>query len=1484
MKALLTPSRTCAVALVCAWFGVAMPHDVQAQLSIGLTATEYHGGEFHVSEHDATDGGITSTVSGGTEPYSYAWKRLEGAMGYTAMGTAQHLSDVGGGEYRLVVTDSTGVVDSASVFLSEPGLMIIMPQVTHLTCANVANGSATLTVTGGVTPYTYLWTHSTGSGQGTGDTLSSTTGLGAGQHHVTVTSAGGAQRTEYFSVNAPMPLAGTIIQTGWAMCHGDTVVMAVNAWGGTPPYSYHWSTGAFTQQMKTVQGGQYSVQVTDMHNCQTTDSIYVSMPQALTATINYLPYPNGTPFSCDTCNDGTIQVTPTGGMEPYTAMWSTGHMGTVLNGMYADSAYHVSVTDMQGCQWQSDTIVATRGVAYEQPLGVFLFAHQYAGGHHVSHAGAADGSLEAVVVGGMPPYTMVWSTGDTVAELDSLPAGHYTVTVTDQNGVQRTRSKTLTSPPPLSVSMTGGLGSCMTGGGQMNAFVNGGAPPYTYEWYRNDSLYDSTHNYPYLYIHQAGTYRVQVADANADTVTTQMTVNAIATLTTSLTATEVQPGYHATCHGDTVQLSLTVNGGSEPYSYMWEHGSFQKNPKVMSGGWKTVRVTDMVGCHVDDSIYINIPEELNTQDMMPHVYANGKFFSCDTCSDGRLYLPVIEGGVPPYSVLWSDGSTGDSLVGIAIDSLISITITDALGCVFYEEGSLPWEWEPDMPELMLYHDKSQYAGGYHVSCAGCMDGHIQLWPGGGVPPYSYQWMDGDSAQHRYGLMAGMYSVTVTDAHGQSLWREFTLLGPGGGLSVHISNNTTYCNGMVQGSLYASVMGGVPPYTYQWERDGMMLAEMWDYMGVWQTGGYRVTVMDASGQTAQDSVQVGMGAGLTVTAEAMEKYGNAHTGCTVADGTIELHFSGGMPPYNVNVSRTGGHREFSSSMESSYQHWFSTMDTVAVLDSLQAGQYHISVSDMGGCNAMADLGLRSPGPLRPGTEPLVYPNGHYVSCDTCADASLTATALGAHGAVEYVWVQMPDSEAPLRIRGASLFLSDMGDSGDAGWMFDPENPYLVATGPQATGLEPEVFHALGARDALGCMGQKFFSVERPAPTPTALPAWGIHGNDGNGAAAPSTGEDGPWLGTTDSTDVVMKANGQERIRLHAEGNTSVKDTLVTEHLRVEGTTYIDSIRSRHIRAERITSFMPGDSLIFFGDSTIVFNHVVNSINVLGRGLNGNLYIQNQEASAVYGSTPSNHTILNRFRGSVGIGVGIPTERLHVVGDVRITGTKLHVAQNGNVGIGTSNPQGRLEVRVDEIHGRAISATFLEGGNTRNLFLVPRLGSNGYNYLSKVGDMGLFWTDGAAGGGQNESAGLVIGPWGHAARGIRIAADGKVQVTSTLSACKLVVEVLEGCDFVFDPEYGLPSLMERRSQILSNRHLSGISSANEMEREGMSLSETTLGILRNVEEHELYLYQHDAKLSELQKLIERQQQVIDEQQRMMSVLLEQMEELNRKLSKK
>jgi hypothetical protein len=607
----------------------------------------------------------------------------------------------------------------------------------------------------------------------------------------------------------------------------------------------------------------------------TGDSILIQMPSAIVSEIHPVQYADGQAFSCDTCNDGALIIDSiVGGVPPYSILWSDGTTGNSMTGIHADSVIGITITDGSGCVF-SDTGTLPRGDMSQGNGGLVVEMSQYPGGYNVSCLGCMDGWVHVMPYGGMPPYTFVWADADTSRYRTGLGVGTYNVTVTESGGQSRTREVTLIGPSnPLSVSLMAQSGGCTGTGGTLHAYANGGTPPYSYRWALGDSLYDSTYQSSYLTATGPGNYRVMVVDANADTVTAQHPVTVGTPITTTLSAPEVQNGYHALCGGDSVQITLNVSGGNGAYYFTWEHGSFQQHPIVTKGLWYHVRVMDMYGCQKTDSIEIRMPEKLHPK-IHPHTYPNGEGFSCPTCNDGMFILDSISGGVSPYTHVWSNGTSGDTLSGIMADSLNSITITDALGCVFTASNAMPRGTIMQQPKLSLSYDRSNYPGGYNVSCITCMDGWISIQAHGGMAPYSYRWTDGDTNAYRSGLMAGNYAFTIRDSKGDSVYQMVQLLGPGNGLTVHIMNSTNGCDGNVSGGLNGMVNGGVPPYMYAWHRNGMQMAEMWSYVNVWQTGTYRLTVTDANGQTTRDSVNVGGGIPMTAQATAVAQYGEAH---------------------------------------------------------------------------------------------------------------------------------------------------------------------------------------------------------------------------------------------------------------------------------------------------------------------------------------------------------------------------------------------------------------------------------------------------------------------------------------------------------------------------------------------------------------------------------------------------------------------------------
>lgn len=231
-------------------------------------------------------------------------------------------------------------------------------------------------------------------------------------------------------------------------------------------------------------------------------------------------------------------------------------------------------------------------------------------------------------------------------------------------------------------------------------------------------------------------------------------------------------------------------------------------------------------------------------------------------------------------------------------------------------------------------------------------------------------------------------------------------------------------------------------------------------------------------------------------------------------------------------------------------------------------------------------------------------------------------------------------------------------------------------------------------------------------------------------------------------------------------------------------------------------------------------------------------------------------------------------------------KMTMDKNGNVGIGTtSTTNAKLKVQTtasnntpDDFAGLSIERQTTTG--TRKLFIVPHLNGWGYNQLSTSGDFGLIWTDGRASGGGNTSAGLVIGTFG-ANYGIRIASNGnvgigtpitsinntynnipdyfKLSVNGSVRAKEIIVNT-GWADFVFEKNYNLKTLAEVEKYINANGHLPEIPTATEIETNGGNLGELVKLQMQKIEELTLYMIEQNKKLSELNEVVQTQEQQI------------------------
>jgi hypothetical protein len=476
------------------------------------------------------------------------------------------------------------------------------------------------------------------------------------------------------------------------------------------------------------------VQVTDDKGCVKVDSFLVNAPMDdLTVMGQPHVYPNGTPFSCEVCNDAIATLNINGGIPPYTIQWTGAGtaQGDSLVDIPADSIISYIVTDALGC------VVADQGAIPRNPMAgqleVMAEFSNFPGGYNVSGAGAMDGEIKLTIVGGQAPYTVQWMHGPTTEDIFGLSAGYYEVTVNDNVGNMVTEGYTLTSPQNgLSVMLSGNYSSC-NGSGNISAMVNGGTPPYSYVWSGPQGELPGE-TWSSLMIYEPGMYSVQVTDANASNATSDITLSGGGGFTVQLSSPAIYGSANASCSGTDGSIVVTITGGEPPFNITvngWSDHTENQPPvapihqfittsdqvvtidNLHAGGYD-IFVSDMSTCGgMSEFIELASPPDLQVTTIAQELTGGG-YFSCETCSDGVVDAAVLN-GAGPFSYAWFDVPNGNAnfrlegasiffndammvlgdedpqtmtpisttqqLTGVGAESWYALVVTDQLGCM-----------------------------------------------------------------------------------------------------------------------------------------------------------------------------------------------------------------------------------------------------------------------------------------------------------------------------------------------------------------------------------------------------------------------------------------------------------------------------------------------------------------------------------------------------------------------------------------------------------------------------------------------------------------------------------------------------------------------------------------------------------------------------------------------------------------------------------
>jgi gliding motility-associated-like protein len=597
--------------------------------------------------------GVTTGIwSGGLGSYSTSNTALNAV--YTPSPV-----EIANGSVSLVLTTTGNGTCPAGVDTVTYSLVDFTANVSVTTipvsCNGGSNGSATIAISGNQTPYTCYW--NTVPAQ-SGNTVA---GLSAGTYAVTIVNSLGCDSIISVTITEPTVLTTSITNTQNVSCNGGSNGLAtVTAYGGSAPYTYQWSTSAFSQNTSTagnIPAGIHSVTVTDANGCTSVSSAVITEPSSsISVTIST------TDVSCFGLADGQIALTVTGGVPPYSFAWSLNagnQLSNVATNLSAGS-YGVVISDNFGCRSISGIIVSEPA-----PLTNNLSLT------HVSCFGSNDGEAQLQIFGGTAPYVYTWSANSNTGNQNSassLSAGTYSVTVTDQNNC--TLDSLFDIVQPLAINLTTSINDINCNGGSNGSATispTGGTPPYSIVWMTNIGVQMGMNANNLT----SGNYTVSVTDSLGCVETANISVTQPDSLVLQMDF--ISPQCNGMANG---AAEAIVSGGTLPYNYDWDANTGFQNTPIATGlnaGPYNITVVDANNCLVTSTITVTEPDPL-----VISLTGNSTICPFDTVD----MLVNASGGNGGNNFYWNHGLPNANPVNVSpvYDMTYIVYVKDTLGC------------------------------------------------------------------------------------------------------------------------------------------------------------------------------------------------------------------------------------------------------------------------------------------------------------------------------------------------------------------------------------------------------------------------------------------------------------------------------------------------------------------------------------------------------------------------------------------------------------------------------------------------------------------------------------------------------------------------------------------------------------------------------------------------------------------------------------
>lgn len=803
------------------------------------------------------------------------------------------------------------------------------PVITDINSSCGLSNGITIAQGVGTAPYRYIWQNSAGvtiaadSSLNVPDTL---THLAPGQYFLNVTDSNGCSKVgvaviggqrDTFSITAsPSSCFGSSSPNGKI-----TLIPLVPQ---NAPFLYSINGAAFqgNNTFSHLASGAYTIVTKNTFDCFDTIRVSINQP----AAIRIVDSTNST-ASCNT--GGYIKVLATGGTGTLLYSWSDAKTGDSI-GNLAGGRYILTVTDQNMCMVMDTFQVQTApgSISLNNPVII-----------NDSCNGMADGSITASATGGAGTLHYSWNiNADTTAMLSNLPAGPYSLTVTDGTGCSATVTYLIQQPSIITIDSVDITPVYCAVNGSIFVMATGGTGPLTYSWTGNRAG-DSIGNLV------AGNYLLTVTDQNSCSATATYAVG-IAPDDFTLSTPDIK---NVTCNNDSNgQITATTTGGAGRVRFQWSTSTGDTTATItnLQPGSYLVTATDGNGCTAIGEYAVANP---------PGISLGSAVITPAGCNLGGSIVVSGYGGTGLLTYSWSDSQTGDSIANLAGGDYV-LTVTDQNLC------NVTSTYHVDAASGVVTFGDPVIT---NIRCFGNRDGSITAIGMGGTGPVHYLWSNTDTGSVLSGLKAGTYEVTATDSVGCSASVAYTVSQPA---AITISNTAIIPAACTTGgAISITVSGGTGALALNWSN-----GDTGDSIGNIAADSYTVIITDQNSctDTAAFTVppsQGGIALNSRVTPVSCHSENN---------GSIVLNPTGGAGAGNY--------------------HWSPAENNSDSISGLAAGIYYVTITDTGNCSAVTSYVVTQPAAINAN---LSYAG---VICYSAYTESASANPTGGNGSYTFAW--------------------------------------------------------------------------------------------------------------------------------------------------------------------------------------------------------------------------------------------------------------------------------------------------------------------------------------------------------------------------------------------------------------------------------------------------------------------------------------------------